>query len=730
MGWFDEQIKQRMLNDDEVFAESFQKMADIVMEKSALASTMNDHAKQTKTAIDEILRYYHIKPQELPDHIKDMSEQLEYQLRPHGIMHRTITLRDKWYKDGIGILLASTADGDIVTLLPKGSRGYRYFDKTTGKYVKLNKKNEQLISREAMCFYNPLPLKEIHMKELLRYLAKIPSTGDRVVLFTVSLFVTLLGLLTPKINNLIFSHVTMSENTTVLVAAMLLLASVTISTTLFTAIKSLIMGRIQTKMDIAVQSSAMMRILTLPSDFFKNYTAGDIGNRMNAIGTLCKLLTDAFLSVGLTSLMSIIYIGQIFQYARALVVPAVSIVLLTMIFSVITAIVQTRIGRKTMKLQTKSHGLVYSMFSGVTKIKLSGAEKRFFAKWSDTYTKAAKLQYAPPAIIKYHTAIAAAIPVFGAIILYSQAVKSGVSVANYMAFNASYAMISGAFAALSSVALTAANIKPILEIAEPIMNTKPEIADNKKNIDRISGGIELNHVSFRYSDSMPMVIDDLSLKIRPGQYVAIVGGTGCGKSTLMRLMLGFESPQKGAIYYDGKDVSSINLRSLRQKIGVVMQNAKLFQGDIFSNIVISAPRLTLDDAWKAAEMAGIAEDIRNMPMGMNTMISEGAGGVSGGQRQRLMIARAIAPKPKILMFDEATSALDNITQRVVSDSLDSLRCTRIVIAHRLSTIRHCDRIIVLDKGKIIEDGTYDELMEQRGFFSELVARQQIDSQNT
>ena len=208
--------------------------------------------------------------------------------------------------------------------------------------------------------------------------------------------------------------------------------------------------------------------------------------------------------------------------------------------------------------------------------------------------------------------------------------------------------------------------------------------------------------------------------------MAIVGRTGCGKSTLMRLLLGFEKPEKGAVYYDGKDLNRLDLGSLRRKIGSVIQSGGLFQGDIFSNIVISAPHLTLDDAWEAAEIAGIAEDIRNMPMGMQTLISEGQGGISGGQKQRLMIARAVAPKPKILMFDEATSALDNKTQRQVSEALDKMGCTRIVIAHRLSTIRHCDRILVLDGGNVIEQGSYDELIAKNGYFAELVERQRVD----
>ena len=222
-----------------------------------------------------------------------------------------------------------------------------------------------------------------------------------------------------------------------------------------------------------------------------------------------------------------------------------------------------------------------------------------------------------------------------------------------------------------------------------------------------------------------MILNDISLRIPNGQYVAIVGKTGCGKSTLLRLLLGFEKPERGSIYYDKKDSCSLDMHSVRKKIGTVMQDGKLFQGSIYENIIIADPTLSMDAAWKAAEVAGIAEDIKKMPMGMHTQISGMAGGISGGQRQRLMIARAVAPKPKILFLDEATSALDNITQKHVSDALDALKCTRVVIAHRLSTIRHCDRILVMDGGKIIEDGNYDELIARKGFFAELVERQRV-----
>jgi ABC-type bacteriocin/lantibiotic exporter with double-glycine peptidase domain len=260
-------------------------------------------------------------------------------------------------------------------------------------------------------------------------------------------------------------------------------------------------------------------------------------------------------------------------------------------------------------------------------------------------------------------------------------------------------------------------------MVKPIFDAVPETDESKKIVTSISGNIELSNITFRYTEGGPIILDNINLKTNPGDYIAIVGRSGCGKSTLLRVLLGFEKPQAGAVYYDGYDLETLDVRSVRQCFGVALQNGKLFSGDIFSNIIITAPWSTLDDAWRAARMAGIEADIKAMPMGMHTMISEGSGGISGGQRQRLLIARALVSNPKTLLFDEATSALDNITQKHVTDSLSELGCTRIVIAHRLSTVKNCDRIIVMDKGKIAEEGNFDELMEKKGLFYEFAQRQ-------
>ena len=728
MGWFDEQIRQRRLQDQQALEEGIASIAGAVLGRRVAAG---DERAQAKSAIEEILRYYHAKSQEVPDSVKDWNEQLEFLLRPYGIMRRTVTLEKGWHKDAVGAMLVRwKSDGALTAMVPTGLSGYTYADPDTGKRQRVNARTEALFEKEAVAFYKPFPQGKIGIPGLMRYIASCTSWADWTLFALSALAVSLVGLLLPRLNNLLFSRVAASGSTTVLAALVSFMLLVSVSSLLLETVKQLLATRMSTKVSVSVEAAGMMRLFSLPANFFRQYSTGEMASRVMNIKVLSTLLISSVAAVGLTSLFSLLQITQIFAYAPALVAPALVIVAVTLVFSVLTSIRQRGVTQQLLEQSAKESGLSYALISGVQKVKLSGAEKRAFAKWSEQYAKGARLQYDPPMFLKVNSVISLAISLTGTLVMYVAAVESGVSPAEYYAFNSAYAMISGAFMSLAGIAAMVGQIIPILNMAKPILEAEPEIAENKQVVERLSGGIELNNVSFRYSEDMPNVVDDMSLKIRPGQYVAIVGKTGCGKSTLMRLLLGFEKPQKGAIYYDGRDMSGLDLKSLRRRMGVVMQDGKLFQGDIYSNITISAPWLTMDDAWAAAEMAGVAEDIRRMPMGMHTLISEGSGGISGGQRQRLLIARAIAPKPRILMFDEATSALDNITQRIVSESLDKLKCTRIVIAHRLSTIRHCDRIIVLDGGHIVEDGTYEELIAADGFFAELVARQRLDTEST
>ncbi len=723
MGWFDEQIRDRARNDDASFAQAFADMAGAVLGRPPFPE---DERQRAHGAIRQVLAWYRLPCRDEVDAEGGIEPQLEQLTAPHGLMHRRVSLHGAWYREAIGPLLGTTTGGQVVALLPGRLAGYSYTHPDSGRTIRLNARTAAGIAEDALCFYLLFPLRRLRARDLLAYIVKALPPRDLVMILVLSLMVTALGLLLPRLHLLLFGPVLARQAAGLLLPVAMAMVGLTLSLTLFAAAKALILSQLESRLDLMVQSAAMMRVLSLPAPFFQQFNPGELTSRVRSVGSLCSLLANLVLLGGLSSLLSLAYVGQISLFAPALALPALIVLLSTLALALLVTRAEIRQSQERMEIDAKEQGMVFSLIGGVQKIKLAGAEKRAFSKWAFWYNKGARLSYDPPALLRFGRVLPMAISLLGTVLIYYIAVRTGVSTAEYMAFSLSFGMVGGAFASLAGLATQASELRPMLKMINPILQAEPEIAGSKKALQRFGGAVELSHVSFRYLEGQPLVLDDLSLKIRPGDYVAVVGRTGYGKSTLIRLLLGFERPQRGAVYYDGQDLNTLDLRSVRRHIGVVTQDGKLFQGSVFSNIAISCPTLTLQEAWEAAEMAGIAQDIRDMPMGMHTILSEGEGGISGGQRQRLMIARAIAPKPRLLMLDEATSALDNITQKQVSAALGELKCTRIVIAHRLSTIRQCNRILVLSDGRIAEDGTYDQLLTQGGIFAGLVARQQLN----
>ena len=707
-------------------------------EKAALAEVNENTSKRLglldkkrvvpqddESALRQVLEALGITDYELED--DDMltpEEQLTGILRPRGIMMRDIRLTGEWWRECVGPLLGYAKDGRLVALTPtKTGLGYQYRQQDGSIRQVGRREMADELKPTAITFTKALPLRPLKLKDLIKFTWSVVSGPNALLLVLCALVVVLLGMFTPMANKLIFDTVIPTGDVADLLPITGLLIGATIGTLLLTLTRNLYIIRIQHIVELHVQNAVMARTFLLSPTFFSKNSSGELSAKLQNVSTLCSLVNENIVGALLSAVLSIIYLVQVYIYGGKLLWPALGIIIAQAVVLVLnyrrTVNVLKKYTERTMRLS----GLEYNLFAGIQKLKLTGSENRAFARWLDHYGEAVRFIYNPAFTGRLYPALSAILGLGGSMLIFWSTLSNGVSTSDYIAFSSAFGMITASIVQLNSVVPSLAQIKPMLESVKPILEAVPEMEDKAPQVEDLFGGIEVSGVSFRYQEDGPLILDDLSLRIDPGEYVGIVGKSGCGKSTLMRLMLGFEKPLTGGIYYDNYDLAKVDKASLRRKIGCCLQSGSLFTGDLFHNITITAPWATHDDAWEALRMACLEDDVRRMPMGLHTVVSEGGGGFSGGQKQRILIARALISKPDIIFFDEATSALDNISQKAVSDNLNELMCTRVVIAHRLSTIRHCDRIIVLDHGRIAEQGTFEELMENKGLFYEMAQRQ-------
>lgn len=727
MNDFGMQMKRRDQLDRENLRRSYEKLAASVSGENIVRLFGADDLEMADGAIRACLRYSQAAPGSVPETVTDLTERIDYMCRPGGVMHRTVKLESGWYKDAFGAYLGKLKNGEVVALLPGASGGYFYRDPATGKNTKLNKTTETALEDRAEVFYPALPVRSLEVSEFVQFLLKALDKRDFILVIVSSLISAIVGLFPAFASSLAYGEVAPSGQARLILPIAGLLLGVSVGTLLFNMNKNMLMNRIGVKMGEYAEAAVYARLLLLPTSFFKDYSAGNLLARIYNIWRMIQVMVSGILGGGLTLILSVIYFNQIIYYASSLLPIAVLVIgaQVLVIIMIFRQLLKREVG--TVAANTKASGIVTTLLGGVQKIKLAGAEDRAFSKWAGSFSEYAKEAFHRPEYLYCMDAYVVLIGLLGTLCIYLKAMDAGYSTADFMAFNTAYGQINAAIVLFTGMIASMVRAFPKFGFLAPILKAAPECDDDKPSVKDVDGSVEVNGLSFRYSEETPWVLDNISFRIRKGEYVAIVGRSGSGKSTLMRLLLGFEKPSVGNIMYGEYDLSCINLRSIRQNgISMVMQDARLLKGNIFDNITLANPNATLDDAWKAAEIAGIAQDIRDMPMGMSTLVSE-SGGVSGGQRQRLIIARAVCSGRKIMILDEATSALDNITQQAVTESLDKLECTRIAIAHRLSTVQHCDRILVLDKGKICEEGTYEELIKKNGVFAELVKKQRLDA---
>ena len=663
-----------------------------------------------------------------PDLLKEDSPDLTLDAiaRASRIQTREVALQEEWYKRDCGPILGFMEDGDRpVALIPVSPDSYILHDPVSQSSKKVTKDIAAQIQGWGFVFFRPFSNKQIKLVDLLSFGFQSCWKRDFLIIVLMGILGGLLGTAVPLATGIVFDSIIPDGEKSALLKVALILGASALSAMLFQLTRSFATMRIEGKMDASLQAAVWNRLLSLPVPFFRNYSAGELAMRAMGISQIRIILSGTTLNTILSGIFSIFTFLLLFYYNAQLALVAATLVVLAAMFMGYLGYRKVSWERQVLEVSNHISGLMLQLIGGVLKFRVAGAEMRAFSHWAQEFARQRKLVLGRESVANALTTFNAVFPVLASMIIFYALVSldDPLPAGQFVGFYSAFITFMLSMVALSDALIGVNLVIPLYQRAKPILETLPEDDESKINPRVLTGSIEVSHVSFRYQADAPLVLQDVSMEINEGDYVALVGTSGCGKSTLFRILLGFEKPEKGKVYYNGQDLAKADIRDVRRQLGVVLQNGQLMTGNILTNIIGANPRLTIDDAWEAARVAGIDEDIREMPMGMFTIISEGAGTISGGQKQRLMIARAIVSKPKIIFFDEATSALDNKTQAIVSQSLDKLQATRIVIAHRLSTIMNCNKIFVMDSGKIVEHGTYRELMDKDGIFADLARRQ-------
>ncbi|CAK0767727.1 NHLP bacteriocin export ABC transporter permease/ATPase subunit [Gammaproteobacteria bacterium] len=644
-----------------------------------------------------------------------------------GVRYRRVVLKGSWWNGDNGPLLARYSDSDNwVALLPRFN-GYDAFDPITNQTQPVTEKFAASLKPLATMFYRVLPDNLLNFGDIFSFITH-GRKNDFILVLILGALGGLLGLATPIATGMLFDTLIPSADIDAIVQMVTALIAVAVAATLFEISRAIAVLRMEGKMDSALQAALWDRVLRLPAGFFRRYSVGDLSLRINGVNNIRQSLSRTTVGTLLTALFSMFSYLLLFHYSITLAGVATLMVVVAVLITLGIGYLKLRYERALAHASGQIQSLVFQYLSGIVKLRVSSTESRAFANWAGHFAHYRGLQFRAQhwanieqTLLTGYSTVALAVLFATMGTLIAEGAHIHFNTGEFIAFNVAFSTFFSGMVSLAETLLGMLNLVPLYERAKPILEMVTETNIHKPHPGELQGNIELSKVSFCYQENV-YVLKNISFSIRPGGFVALVGSSGSGKSTLLRLLLGFETPASGSIYYDHQDLVKLDVQAVRRQLGVVLQSSQLIAGDIYTNI-IGTTGLTIEDAWEAARMVGLDEEINQMPMGMHTIITDGTSILSGGQRQRILIARAIIHRPRILFFDEATSALDNRTQAIITHSLNGLKSTRIVIAHRLSTIINADSIIVIEKGEIAQIGTFQSLIDQPGPFAKMAKRQ-------
>ena len=650
---------------------------------------------------------------------------LDAVLDPLGIMYDYVPDTFQVCKSRTEYIMAFNEERKAFALTPTRT-GYRYCCPGDGTKGYVTKAFCKTLSRGCYVFRRPMKIRKTILGTFICNILHALHLQDIALLLIATGLVTAFGLIIPAVNSYVYkTYIPDTHSSSGLLWALVIFLTVVFIRALISMVKTLLLSGTKLRVSLEIRGSFMARILHLPYAFFQDTSSGKISRRVNSCNRLSNVILDAAMDVLLDLTFSVAYLVQMRSMSSELFVPALLLIGVNIALSIISALLNMINETRLLDLDMEYTGFLFSAIKGIQKIKGLGAGTFVYARWAEMYRKRLSYTYKQPFFLKYSNELMSGLRILTTVILLSAALNADLDNADYLTFCSSFALIMTVVSSLTDIMQNLCLTTLLCKNIAPVFQASPEESEALDYVQNLQGEIKAENIVFSYERDAGGCLNGISLDIRKGEKVAIVGESGCGKSTLLKILSGLETPDSGNVYYDEKSLSGLNQRSLRRCIGSVFQFSRLFPGTIAENIAFGKEEhATEEQLWKAADAAGIGDLIRSLPLQMNTEISESrSGGFSGGQRQRILLARAFLGGPKVLFLDEATSALDNISQKAVLEHILGMKATVVMVAHRLSTVEHFDRIIMLDQGAIVEEGTYGELMASNGRFAQLVRKQ-------